>query len=285
MPPPPLPCSSHCLSDARISQPYHHVGEAIDDIARLAVRNTRKRLGLPASGDVGTLSKMIKTLRECASKFVNEPVSAAAVSIPYLAALYGEDLRDAFEHLSLAYIEFFPFSLFRPIHATITAYAGNGLGLCADYKDEACKEEESHIPYIYALAVSFTHTSLTTSQARVSDAYYLEEIPRLENLRLDYYSRHEEESYWATVRDMLRSPVLDSLVPRNISMVLISGDGGDDPVFRTVLQEVIDEISTPGEPPLIVDREPQYSAAKGTAELAKRAIFNQREQLRASSEL
>ncbi|KAH9991514.1 hypothetical protein F4779DRAFT_632020 [Xylariaceae sp. FL0662B] len=268
-----------------ISQPYQDVGEAIRDSARRTVRNTRKKLGLPSSGDVGTLSNMIQALRNQASKFVGEPVSAAAISIPHLAALYGiRTLRDAFEYLSLAYLEFFPFSNFRPIHASIAAYAGNGLGLCGDYRDAAaCEEEELHISSWFALAVSYTHTSLTASQAHVSNAYYLEETPTLENLRLGYDARHEEESYWEAVRDMLRSPVVDSPVQRNISMVLVFGDATEKLRFREVLEEVVEDVI--GSEPEIVDQDPEFSAAKGAAELAKRAIFRQMEKLDTGSEL
>ncbi|KAI8944087.1 hypothetical protein F4801DRAFT_260946 [Xylaria longipes] len=272
-----LPSSQH------LHQPYQDVGEAIRDSPRRTVRNTRKRLGIPSSGDVGTLGNMIHALRDQASEFVGEPVSAAAISIPHLAALYGEDLHDAFEYLSLAYLEFFPFSNFRPIHASIAAYAGNGLGLCRDYRDAAaCEEEEFHIPSQFALAVSYTHTSLTTSQAHVSNAYYLEETPTLENLRLGYDARHQE-SYWEAVQHMLQSPVVDSPVQRNISIVLVFGDTTGKPRFRGVLREVVDNVL--GGQPEIVDQQPEFSAARGAAELAKRAIFRQTKELDTASEL
>ncbi|KAI2462863.1 hypothetical protein F4781DRAFT_163098 [Annulohypoxylon bovei var. microspora] len=272
-----LPSSQH------LHRPYQDVGESIRDSARRTVRNTRKKLGLPSSGDVGTLSNMIHALRDQASNFVSEPVSAAAISIPHLAALYGEDLHDAFEYLSLVYLEFFPFSNFRPIHASIAAYAGNGRGLCGDYRDAAaCEEEELHIPSRFALAVSYTHTSLTTSQAHLSNAYYLEETPTLENLRLGYDERHEE-FYWEAVRDMLQSPVVDSPVQRNITMVLVFGDATEKPRFREVLGDVVDNVL--GGKPEIIDRQPEFSAAKGAAELAKRAIFRQMTELDTVSEL
>lgn len=273
----PPPLSSDHLSNHEVSQPYQDVGEAIRDSARRTARNTRKRLGLPSSRDVGTLSNMIRALRDQASNFVGEPVSAAAISIPHLAALYGEDLYDAFEYLSLVYLEFFPFSNFRPIHASIAAYAGNGLGLCGDYRDAAaCEEEELHIPSQFTLAVSYTHISMTTSQAHVSNAYYLEETPTLENLLLGYDARHGG-SYWEEVRNMLQSPVVDSPVRRNISMVLLFGDATEKPRFREVLEEVVDDVV--GGEPEIVDQQPEFSAAKGAAELAKRAIFRHMEGL------
>ncbi|RYP86145.1 hypothetical protein DL769_000823 [Monosporascus sp. CRB-8-3] len=262
-----LPSSQH------LHKSYQHVGEAIRDIPRQTVRDIRKKLGLPSSRDVGTLSNMIHALRDEASNFVGEPVSAAAISIPHLAALYGEDLLDAFEYLSLVYLEFFPFSNFRPIYASTAAYAGNRLGLCRDYRDAAaCKEEELHIPSLFALSVSYTYTSLITSQAHFAHAYYLEETPRLANLRLGYNARHQK-SYWEAVQDMLQSPAVDSPVQRNISMVLVFGDATEMPRFKEVLEKVVDDVL--GGAPEIVDQQPEFSAAKGVAELAKRAIFRQ----------
>lgn len=244
------------------------------DMPRQEMRRIRKRLGLPASRDVGTVSNMIRALRDKATEFVGEPVLAAAISIPHLAALYGEDLSDAFEHLSLVYLEFFPFWNLRPIHATIAAYVGNGLGLCGDYRDPAaCPQEEGHDPRLFALSVPYTHTSLTTSQAWLTRSLYLQEVQASENLRLGYNARHEE-SYWETVRDMLRFPVVDSVIPRNFSMVLLFGDATEKPRFRNVLEEVVDDVID-GEP-VIIDQQPEFIAAKGTAELAKREIFRRR---------
>jgi hypothetical protein len=240
------------------------------------MRDTWKKLGYPASRDVGTLSNMIRALRDEASIFVREPVSTAAISIPHLVALYGEDLQDAFEYISLIYLDFFPFWDFRPIHASNAAYAGNGRGFCRDYRDVvACKEEETQIPAQYALSISYTHTSLITSQAHLSDAYYIQETPTLENLRLGYDARHEnddEESYWEAVREMLRSPLRDSPVQRNISIVLVFGDSTTKPKFRDVLHEVINDL---GGEQNIINQDPEFSAAKGTAEMAKREIFRQ----------
>ncbi|KAI1872859.1 uncharacterized protein JN550_003733 [Neoarthrinium moseri] len=271
------------LSSQHLHQPYSNVGEAIRDSARRTVRNTRKKLGLPSSRDVGILSNMINDLRDQASISVGEPISAAAISIPHLVALYGEDLHDAFEYLSLVYLEFFPFSNFRPIHASIAAYAGNGLGLCEDYRAiAACEEEELHIPPQFALSVSYTHTSLTTSQAHISNAYYLEETPTLRNLRLGYESRHEE-SYWEAVRDALQYPVVNSPVRRNISMVLLFGDTTERPRFREVLEQVIDAVL--GGDLDIIGQQPEFSAAIGTAELAKREIFRQLKESNTATEL
>ncbi len=220
---------------------------------------------------------MVGALQKEASAFVGQPISAATISIPHLAALYGEDLYDTFEYLSLVYLEFFPFYDYRPIHSTIAAYAGNGLGLCVDYTNAtSCEEEEMHIESLYTLAISYTHASFTASQAHVSNAYYLEETPTIEDLRLGYDARHDnpnENFYWESVRDALRFPIVTSPIRRNVTMVLVSGDAAEIPKFREVLKEVVYEVID-GEPE-IVDHNPAYSAARGVAELAKRAIFTQ----------
>ncbi|TRX88278.1 hypothetical protein FHL15_010845 [Xylaria flabelliformis] len=260
------------------SQPVSDIGEGYSDIPRQIWRKALKKLWLPASRDVYTLSRMIRALREQASNFVGEPVSAATISIPHLAALYNEDIRDAFEYLSLLYIDFDPSPCyFRPLHTVFASYAGNNLGICQDYKnDAACKEEEKHIQRQYVLTVGYTHTSLTTSQVSIVGCLFPAEAPALENLRLRYDTRHEE-FYWDMVRDMLRSPVVDSWVQGNFSMVLLHGDATEKPRFREVLGEVINDVLD-GQVE-IIDQQPEFSAAKGAAELAKRAIFRKTKDL------
>lgn len=68
---------------------------------------------------------------------------------------------------------------------------------------------------------------------------------------------------------------MTSAIQQNVTMVLLSGDVVDIPKFREILQEVMSEVID-GEPEM-VDQDPVYSAAKGVAEFAKRAIFTQKE--------
>ncbi|KAI1272794.1 hypothetical protein F5Y07DRAFT_378829 [Xylaria sp. FL0933] len=270
-------------SSQHVHKPYDTMGDAISDIPRQLWRDTWKKLGLPCSRDVGKLSRMIRALRDQASNFVGEPVSAAAISGPHLAALYLEDIQDAFEYLSLAYIDLGPSWSFQHIPTTLAAYAGNGLGICQDYKDEAaCNEEERQMRSKYVLAVGYTLTSLTTSLATISDWQYLPERSTLENLRLGYGYRHEE-SYWEEVRSVLRFPVVNTAIEKNISVVLVSGDADRKPRFIEVLGEVVDDVIDGV--PAIADHEPEFSAAKGIAELAKRSIFRQGKRQDAMSEL
>jgi hypothetical protein len=250
------------------------MADQMSDYWRQLLRNTRKKLGFPASGDVGTLSNMIRALRDQASNLIGEPTSAASISIPYLSALYGEDIHDAFEYLSLVYLDFEFGYMFRPMYATRAAYAGHGRGLCRDYTDAiTCEKEEQHILSRFMLSISYTRTSLLTSQARIATAHYVGEEMVRQNLRLSYDTKHGE-SYWEEVRDMLQSPVLDNSIQRNNSMILVYGDAAEIPRFKEVLREVIHDVV--GGEPEILDQQPEFSAAQGAAELAKRAIFSRR---------
>lgn len=240
-------------------------------------RNSRKAIGLPASKDVGTLSQMVDALRTQVETFVGQPISAATITIPHLAALYGEDLHDAFEYLNLSYIEFFPFWGFRPIHSTIATYAGHGRGLCTNYTRVAtCEDQERRIPSVYILALSYTRASLTASQAHVQTAYYLEETPAIEDLTLGYDARHDnanEDYYWEKVRDTIRFPIVTSPARRNVTKLLVSGESAQIPKFRQILHE---EMNSLFDKELeIIDDDPVYSAARGVAELARRAMYAQ----------
>ncbi|KAJ4392139.1 hypothetical protein N0V93_005762 [Gnomoniopsis smithogilvyi] len=275
-------------SSQHLHKPYQNVGEAISDTARRTIREARKRISLPSSRDVGVLSNMVQALRGQALNAVGEPIRAATISTPHLAALYGEDLIDAFSYIGIVYLEFFPFNNFRPIHASIAAYAGNGLGFCADYRNvTACEEEEEQIRAFFALTIGYTHCSLTVSQARLGNAYYIREEITLEDLTLGYGARQGhpggEDAYWEAVRNVLRYPVVTSAIQRDFSKVLVYGDAADIPKFREVLEEALGEVLEGS--PEIVDRQPEMCAAMGVAEMAKRAIFRQRQELDTNPEL
>ncbi len=101
----------------------------------------------------------------------------------------------------------------------------------------------------YALSVSYTNTSLVTSQASMAHAYYLEESPALEDLQLGYDARHEE-SYWEAVREMIRSPIVNSPARRNVSIVLVYGDATEKTKFKEILEEVVLDVIH-GEPEIL----------------------------------
>jgi hypothetical protein len=76
------------------------------------------------------------------------------------------------------------------------------------------------------------------------------------------------------VREMLRLPVLESVIPRNVSMALLLGDATEKAQFKNVLGEVVGDVVD--RQPGFADQQPDFSAARGTAEPAKREVFRRK---------
>lgn len=237
-------------------------------------RNARMNLGFPATRDAGILSRMIKALRMEAERFIGQSMVAAAMSIPQIAGLDEEGVQYAFDYLNLIYIDF-PFLLASPIHSSATIYAGNGLGLCANYtRPDICLEEEGHLRGSLILAISYTHNSLMASEVEIASPYWMRENTNIAELTLGYNARHEnpdENYYWEKVRDTISFPIVASGVYRNVTKVMLSGDASRSSRFRQVLKEVADSVLEVVEG--VIDDDPVHSAAKGVAELAKREIW------------
>jgi hypothetical protein len=102
----------------------------------------RKAIGLPATADVGTLAQLIQALRQKAESQLNIHISSAIIAVSHLAALYQDDVKEAFEYVGIEYVE--PKAYFNPVFwENAAANAGYGLGMCEHYTDpEACAEEE-----------------------------------------------------------------------------------------------------------------------------------------------
>jgi hypothetical protein len=280
-----MPYMQQLLADLVVSPPYTKMDEMINDLPRQYLRRLRMRVGLPTSKDVGIIAVMLAALRDKALALVGEPISTVAISIPYIPALYGEDLSDACKHVGLFWLEDFDYSArdMEATHATKAVYADSGLALCKDYKDvKACSDEEQSSEARWALSAGYTEGSLLTHLAFLG-SYDIEESaarPDAMTWRIGHAFSHTR-NYWEGVREELRAPIIYHPLPRNVSLVLLYGEpkATDDPRFREVLGEVIDEyigVNGAGDPQ-IFDRDPEFSAAKGAAELAKRDIFRRKQ--------
>jgi hypothetical protein len=97
------------------------------------------------------------------------------------------------------------------------------------------------------------------------------------------YRKHVE-----LVSPLLRLDIRDKLtflltkILEKVQKIMF-GDAIEMPRFREALDGVIDEVL--GGQVQVVDRQPEFSAAKGVAELAKRAIFMQKQFQDVPSEL
>ncbi len=78
---------------------------------------------------------LIAMLRSAVEKYLGQTISGAAVTLPHLPALYGEDLEDAFEYLGLIHLTSSPYWLAQRYCEPGAVYAGHGFGLCTNYTD------------------------------------------------------------------------------------------------------------------------------------------------------
>ncbi|EON63516.1 hypothetical protein W97_02744 [Coniosporium apollinis CBS 100218] len=267
-------------SSQHLHPPYINMDEEWRDYPRQLLRRWRKMRGLPASNDVGALSGMITDLRTEAEKFLGYRISSVVAAVVNLAAIYGEDIYDAFGYAGLEDIQIRPFNY--PTYETMAAVAGHGLGLCEHYMDkEACEAEIRPISNMTnVLSVLYTRTALTVSLSRTSVAAWLyEHAPyKLEDFTLGYDARHDnprEEYCWEALRDAIRAPILRGSVHSRVrqpSKVLLFGECSGNPRFRRLLEEEI--MSLFGRLPEILDDEPVFVWARGAAEFAKRKPFD-----------
>ena len=260
-----------------LSPPYNNVDDSWDDMPRQYKRKARKAAGLPASSDVGHLAKMLSDLRTSVEDRVG-PITIAAVTTMHLPALYDEDLHDAFEFIGLKYITFPVGDVGHNIlYETSAAFAGYGFGLCSDFKydPEACKNEQWNMPDRAVMAVVYTDTALSVSLSMMRSAYALWEPPYryLSDFDLGYQaSSLSGREYWAALELKLGKILLENPNYERPSMVMLMGDRIEELEFCAILDKVLrDQMQ---ERPEVFSTGGREVAARGAAEMAKREIFN-----------
>ncbi|KAI1255004.1 hypothetical protein MGN70_003067 [Eutypa lata] len=72
------------------------------DWPRRQERKLRKTVGLPASGDVGNISTLVRELKEATGKYLGVSIQSASACIPTFPAIYDEDL---YERLNIKHPE------------------------------------------------------------------------------------------------------------------------------------------------------------------------------------
>lgn len=272
------------LSD---SPPYRSLQEAFLDLPRQQARKARKKAGLPASSDVGTLAAFIQTLCSAAeTRLDGRAIAGAVVTVPHLAALYGEDLQDAFEYIGLIYLAGYPYWYGNLFFETGAAYVGNGFGVCSNYTDiEGCRAERQHPPHQprgeNVLSVGFTSEMLTstwTGQGMWFEHPDSEFLPLTADLNLGCDHRHDgrnEDVYWALVRDTLLTPLVraNMVVRRETHKVVLHGDCAGDVQFQAVVEDAMEDAARNLNASDVYAADGTYSPARGAAEMAMRVWF------------
>ncbi|KAH7115936.1 hypothetical protein B0J11DRAFT_593605 [Dendryphion nanum] len=142
-------------ANMHLHPPYKWFDEPPSDYLRVLLRRIRKKLGLPATPQIGPLSSLIASLHDHATIFLRShslPLTPHLVlARPLLNALYAEDIRDALEYVSLPSE---PSTSLCKKHEECTiplapwgAYVGHGYGLCTHFSNtELCDQEMSVLP-------------------------------------------------------------------------------------------------------------------------------------------
>lgn len=241
---------------------------------RHAWRFFRKRIGLPASSDVGVLSDMIKSLLDMASPCHSHATSQSAViSYPSLVALCEEDVVDAAEYLGLAVLRGLSYNQPREIYV---AYAGHGMGLCESYKDrEKCNREGLQMPTRYVLLVEYTEQALLLDATHLCEArdslYSYTDVTASFDLGS---SNGREDGHTTSVKAFvfeylsLRYPYQPQ--PKEI-MVIMTGspESVGDVAVQKAIEAAVEELGSTAN---MLTSMPEYVAARGAAELAWRAL-------------
>lgn len=255
------------------SPPYKSIKECLSDEPRQILRAIRKRLGFPASNDVGLLSELIYYLRTRTEARLGQSIDHVVVSFSHNVALYEEDINDAIEYAGLKPLT--GSSFYQQPCELAVAFAGSGLGLCEHYNDaEKCREEEKWLPREQVLAISYTEKALEISLSTIENAYqpYTPKHSHFINWdvgegSLADYSR--ADAYWVVVRRKILELSYRDYVKKPITQVLLLGEKALGETFQRILLAALHEFQD--ELPMIHRADPLYLAAKGAAEFAKRA--------------
>ena len=236
-------------------------------------------LGLPASRDVGILSRLLGPLREKVEERLGRKVSSAVVTSSNIVALYAEDITDAMEYTGLKPPYLKGSSDLSQPREVSAAQAGYCVGLCTHYKDyDQCESEEREMPVRRFLTVLFTRSALLLYKAASKEALEFYE-PRefgQADFRLGSDAIHnnpKEEYYWEDVRNTVLEVLLRYGGERYpVTQVFMLGESALNPTFLEVVQSSISAVYK--EQPEFFLSDPMFAAAKGAAEFAIRAPWS-----------
>jgi len=241
------------------------------DLPRVWARQARKKLGLPASKDVGILSTVVQQLRQDIESELGVIIETATVTTTHDIALYQDDVADVCEYVGFKYK--IPEGLWRPLlWEPVSAYAGYGLGLCEHWQNMTrCYEEEAQLSVLPVLVVHRSRTALTSTLTliKVATAAWDEDIIQAFTLGTDGMAEYETPNlYWEDVKATLMRGMDQSPLAKP-ERIILTGDQVDGE-FREFLEATaMDCLGTI--PPIYSDGAAVVSA-KGAAELRRRGV-------------
>jgi hypothetical protein len=264
-----LPASQH------VSPPYNNVDEWLRDYPRQKLRRILRRLGQPASKEAHILGTMVKELRQRTEQILGHPIKAAVASFPKLIALYEEEVWDSFEWAGLEHMQIRPSG--GMTYQFTANCAANGLGLCSNYTDvDGCMRELRNIRQGQSeFNVRYTNDAFVVEWPILQSAYYWYIVPTriVQDNELGSRTANRTDDYWQHMRERISQLILlreGSWKYQPPAHVFVTGEGAGDETFRQLLR---DACTFRGNDPTFHDSDTLFMGAKGSAELAKRAVY------------
>ncbi|KAF2499383.1 hypothetical protein BU16DRAFT_614820 [Lophium mytilinum] len=267
------------MSSRHLHTPYcDQIMGPLLDWRRMALRRFRKKLGLPASPEVGYIGRMIRQLRYATEQKLGHEIKHVVTTRPELRALYHEDMEDALEYVGLEYVEVCQGC---PVQFELwSAYAGIGLGLCQNFTDvDECHKEMHPMPWLTVLSLFYSRKGLQVHAGRLSNSY---DWSKCADLRWDTYTvdfdvgsdsipatEPTAEVYWNKIRTQIRF-VIQRQLPDPIDKVILQGESALNERF---VREVYDLLRRDGSDDAVFYSDyPIFVAANGAAEHAYRSL-------------
>ena len=217
-------------------------------------RSFNKKIGRPATPDVGIIATMLVTLSDATFTVVANPLNRVTMSHSRVQGLAEEDLWDALEYARLR--PWVAADLPRPkavlplpaagaypsrLLESYAVFAGHSKGLCKHYKNFwQCAEEQDQVPMETTLVVGITPTDLrgeiirtrsafTDLQPRKGDRAFLD-------LELGLATSDDKPDFWTRVTDKLQG--FGATVPEGflIDTILLTGENATHPAFLQALR-------------------------------------------------
>ncbi|KAM5375293.1 hypothetical protein ACJZ2D_006122 [Fusarium nematophilum] len=210
-----------------------HNGTVLDlALVRATPESINKKLGRPATPDVGTLAEMFASLRDAATTALapSSPLDRVAVTTPPMPGLADYDLVDALEYAKLT-----------EAHAVMAAH---GLGLCENYDNmDLCTEEELLMPLEKVMVVGLTEMDLRAEVMKAQGPFsmFSDVIDRFVYLEAGLNARdgfQSEEAFWAYAGSRLK--MLVSRLPMKLTRVWLVGENSTHPAFLGALREAME---------------------------------------------
>jgi hypothetical protein len=199
----------------------------------------------------------------------------AFLTVPYIPALYMEDLVDLARNVGLELLTL-PWYIYRsgdsaqwPVSHINTAMAGMGLGLDGVFPPRDGDEEED--PWNEnVFSVLFTDEALTAHVSPILFAPHFYGASGIANFSLGLKSSTPEhnETYWEEIRQAIRIALNSYQRGHELGRVIVHGEHAENEIFDGILREEVRKAQwsdEDGKQPVSYRRETVFAASRGAA--------------------